>query len=442
MTSFYTRILLWFCLANLGTLVVSVSVSEMLAHRVYGNEPDWTALAAAADQHYIDGGEAGLLEWQRRMSDDHIDAWLFESGRNLSGHRPPSGPLAEMLPTLLESESIVLHPRPELFIAEQRVVGSDGVERRMVAERAPRPREHLRQLLKLQIAFSLLAIGVVSWFITRGIARPVRALSEATRRMADGALDTRVEERWTRGPDEVGALARDFNAMAARIEALVDHERGVLQDVSHELRSPLARLQLHLELARRASAAPLPQLERAEQEIARLDRLLTEILALTRLEAGLPGMTREPVDLAALARARVQDEEAITGTGPVTVDAAEPVRVSGSAPLLERALDNLIGNARKYGQVEGDSAGKIEITVKGSGGRAVLSVRDHGPGVSAEDLPSLFRPFFRGANAGGSSGQGLGLAVVARIAAAHGGEAYARPCRDGGLEVSLELPLA
>ncbi len=442
MRSFYSRVLLWFCLANLATLVVSVSVSEMLAHRVYGNEPDWVALATTADERYIAGGEAALQEWQSQTSEEHIDVWLFEGRRNLTPRRPPMGPLGDMLPTLLNSNDIVLHPRPELYIAAQLVTGSDGIERRMVAERAPRPREHLRRLLRLQMALSLLAIGVVGWFITRGIARPIRALSVATRHMADGALSTRVDERWTRAQDEVGALARDFNTMAARIEALIDHERGVLQDVSHELRSPLARLQLHLELARRASPAPLPQLERADAEIVRLDRLLTEILALTRLEAGLPGMTREPVDLSALARARVAEAANGSPALEANIDAPKAVFVSGSAPLLERALDNLLANALKYGHQPDEAAVRIDLSVHTSGHRALLRVRDHGPGVADADLASLFRPFFRGANAGGSQGQGLGLAVVARIAAAHGGEVQARNVPGGGLEVSVQLPLA
>jgi signal transduction histidine kinase len=422
--------------------VVSVSVSEILAHRVYGNEPDWTALATAADERYIAGGTPALLDWQGRISDEHIDAWLFEGNRNLTDRRPPVGPLADILPTLLMSENIVMHPRPELFIVSQRVTGSDGVERRLIAERAPRPREHLRRLLRLQVGLSLLAIGIVSWFITRGIARPVRALSQAARGMADGALSTRVDERWTRSQDEVGALARDFNTMAARIEALIDHERGVLQDVSHELRSPLARLQLHLELARRASPAPLPQLERADAEVARVDRLLTEILALTRLEAALPGMTREPVDLAALARARVAEAGQGAGGLNASIEADAAVFVSGSAPLLERAIDNLLANALKYGHRPDEAETRIDLSVRSSGPHAILRVRDHGPGVAQADLPSLFRPFFRGANAGGSQGQGLGLAAVARIAAAHGGEVRACNATGGGLEVCLQLPLA
>jgi signal transduction histidine kinase len=322
------------------------------------------------------------------------------------------------------------------------VIGSDGVPRQFVALRAPRPREQLRQLLAVQIVSSLLVLGVLGWFLARGIARPVRALSDATRRMSAGELDARVAQRWTRGSDEIGALARDFNAMATRIEALIANQRGVLQDISHELRSPLARLQLHLELARRESTAARPQLDRAESEIARLDRLLTEILALTRLEAGLPGMRREPCELTALARERIAERQSAAAAMPrqIALEASSPVWVSGSAPLLERALDNLLDNAIKYGCTAPDTPARVLVRIQQVGERAELRVRDHGPGVAEADLPSLFRAFYRGHNSAGQDGQGLGLAVVARIAGAHGGTVQAHPAAGGGLEVVVQLP--
>ena len=440
MSTLYRRLLLWFCIANVATLLCSVAITEQLARRAYGTEPDWNGLAQAADAAYVEGGIRALREWHARQRFEGIDAWLFEDGRDLVGTQPLPHTLEVMLPQLLANPGMVLHPRAEEFVASERVVGSDGVARQFVALRAPRPHEHLHRLLAVQILMSLLVIGVLGWLLARGVSGPVRALTATTQRMTEGDLGARVDEKWTRGRDELARLAGAFNTMAARLDALIAHERGVLQDISHELRSPLARLQLHLELARRQAGGSAPQIDRAEGEIARLDRLLTEMLALTRLEAGLPGMTRERCDLAALARARLAEAaEDLAAAGlRAELQASAPVFVLGSPPLLDRALDNLIGNAIKYGRGEGP----LEVGVAAIGDRAELRVRDHGPGVSDKDLASLFRPFYRGANAGGSEGQGLGLAVVARIAEAHRGEAVAAHAAGGGLEIRFRLPLA
>jgi signal transduction histidine kinase len=439
MSPFYRRLLLWFCIVNVATLLISVGITALLAHRAYGTEPDWATLARTANDTYIAGGVPALRQWAERERSDNVDALLFEGERNLFAPRPLPPLLMQVLPQLLLADSVVLHPRPELFIASQRVVGSDGVTRQFVGVRAPRPREHLHQLMTIQIVLSLLAIGIVGWRLARGIARPVRAVSDATRRMTAGELSARVDERWTRGGDELAALARDFNAMASRIEALIAHERGVLQDISHELRSPLARLQLNLELARREAGVAAPQLDRAEKEIARLDQLLTEMLALTRLEAGLPGMTRERYDLVALVRARVAEAGTELAASGQHVDIRAPasLEVSGSPALLERAVDNLLSNAIKYGR----GAGAIELRIAAVDRHVELSVRDHGPGVAEGELASLFRPFFRGSNAAKADGQGLGLAVVRRIVEAHGGEVTARNAAGGGLEICARLPL-
>jgi signal transduction histidine kinase len=293
----------------------------------------------------------------------------------------------------------------------------------------------------VQLALSLLFIGLVGWWVARSVAKPVQALRDATRRMAAGELSARVNHPGGARRDELAQLAGDFDAMAERIEALVTHDRRVLQDLSHELRSPLARLQLILDLAQRGDdpAAAGRYFQQAEQEIVRLDRMAGEMLALSRLEGDLPGMEREPVELAGLARecaARAQLEAQARGIR-LHVAADVPARVSGSTMLLERALDNLLANAIKFSP----EGGEVALGVHVEAGRATLSVRDHGPGVPPDELASLFRPFFRGSNAARADGHGLGLAIVQRVAKVHGGRVDAANAEGGGLEVRLELPL-
>jgi signal transduction histidine kinase len=436
----YRRLLLWFCLANVATLLISVWLTQDLARRAYGGELDWAVLAQSADQAYIQGGRDGLAGWaEQTRREEHFQVRLYENGKDLLD-RPLLPPLERHLPQLLGSDSIVLRPVPEVLLVGQKVVGSDGVARQMVALRGPRPpHARLQLLVWVQILLSILAIMIVGWWVARGIARPAAALQQAAQRMAEGDLTARVEGGYVQAQDELGLLAREFNRMAERIEALVAHERAVLQDVSHELRSPLARLQLILELARQeGGAAAAGHFSRAEHEISRLDLLIGELLALTRMEADLPGMAREPVDLAALAAECIAEAELEAGAhdARLRLDAPQPLETSGNAQLLARALDNLLANAIKFG-----AGGEVLVSLRREDGRACLSVRDHGPGVPEAELDKLFRLFFRGANGARADGHGLGLAIVQRIVRAHGGEVEAANAADGGLRITLILPV-
>jgi two-component system OmpR family sensor kinase len=259
--------------------------------------------------------------------------------------------------------------------------------------------------------------------------------------MAEGELSARVGRQGGLAHDELAQLAGDFDVMAGRIEALVAHDRGVLQDLSHELRSPLARLQLILDLARRGgdSEEGAAYFVQAEQEIARLDRMLGEMLALSRMEGGLPGMEREPLELAEVVHEGVEQSrlEADAQQVELQLTSIDSAMVSGNAMLLERALDNLLANAIKFSP----AGGRVEVTLRVDPPFAEISVRDHGPGVPADELALLFRPFFRGSNAARAEGHGLGLAIVQRVVRVHGGSIEVGNAEGGGLEVRLRLPL-
>ncbi|MCP1375739.1 sensor histidine kinase [Dyella lutea] len=445
-SSLYRRLLVGFCLANLVVLFVGGSLAQRFIEYTTAVEIDWSALARDASHAYDTGGGRGLAEWSREQHREGIEATLFEDCRPLTPFRAGPIMLRDLPSWLAAGHDVLVQPRPGLYLAVQPVQGADGRTRQLVALSRTHTRlhQHTRQtiLLAVQALLSLLLIGVIGWWIARSVARPVAALREATRRMAAGELSTRVHWKNGRGRDELAQLAGDFDAMAERIEALVAHDRGVLQDLSHELRSPLARLQLLLDFARRSEdpAEAAGYFARAEQEIQQLDRMTGEMLALSRLEGGLPGDQREPVDLAALARdgaARAQLEAAARGIA-LRLDAPSPVPVSCHALLLERALDNLLSNAIKFSP----PGGEIVLGAHTAAGQARLSVRDHGPGVPPGELAALFRPFFRGSNAPRAEGSGLGLAIVKRVAHAHGGGVHAENAAGGGLEVSLLLPLA
>jgi two-component system OmpR family sensor kinase len=455
-TSLYARLLVWFCVANLLVLVLGGLLAQRFIDYSTAVEINWVALAQEADQAYESGGQNALAAWVAQQRQQGVDATLFEHDQPLSAiHMNPR--LRAQLPEWLAvGHSVVMQPRPGFYVAIQQVTGKDGHSRQLLAisrsHQHLRPHMHEEILLVFQLVLSLLFIGLVGWWVARSVARPVEALRLAARRIAGGELSTRVGWQSGMAHDELAQLAGDFDMMAERIEALVAHDRGVLRDLSHELRSPLARLQLILDLARRSNvsteAAPVEiassqaaaYFEQAEQEIARLDRMLGDMLALSRMEAGLPGMDREPVELAEVVRVCLDRSRLEADSHPVELrlTSADSAVVSGSATLVERALDNLLANAIKFSP----AGGVVEATLRIDESFAEITIRDHGPGVPEAELELLFRPFFRGSNAGRADGHGLGLAIVQRVVQVHGGSILARNAESGGLEIRLRLPQA
>lgn len=445
-SSLYWRLLIFFCAANLLALGVGGLLTQRFIEYTTAVEINWGAVAQGADQAYESGGTAALADWSAQQRHEGIEATLFEQGQALVPIRLPSSVQGSLQTWLDEKRDVVLQPWPNLYLAIQQVKGEDGQTRQLVAvsrvHSRLRPQTRQTIFLAIQGVLSLLFIGIIGWWVARSVARPVEAISKATRRMASGELSARVGHQDDRAHDELAALARDFDAMAERIEALVAHDRSVLQDLSHELRSPLARLHLILDLARRSSDADeaAGYFQQAEQEIARLDSMTGEMLALSRLEGGIPGVNREPVDVVALLRECVRraELEAQARDITMTLNAAGSIMVSASGLLLERAFDNLIANAIKFSP----RGGQVELILQAVGGQVELAIRDHGPGVPAAELESLFRPLFRGSNAARADGHGLGLAIVQRVVRAHGGDIHANNAEGGGLIVHLHLPLA
>lgn len=440
----FWRLLIFFCIANLLVLVFSSWLTSRFITFSAEQDIDWPALAQSAEDAYDSGGANGLDNWVQQQHAEGIDATLYENGQPLRDIRLPPQMRDSLPGWLADGHNIALNPFPGFYIAVQQVTGSDGHARQLVALSSSRSRipRHMREkiLLGVQLALSLLLIGAIGWWVARSVSRPVEAMRDATKKMAEGDFATRVDRRWSNAHDELGQLASDFNGMAERIELLVAHDRGVLQDLSHELRSPLARLHLILDLAQHSASKEdaAKHFQHAEQEIARMDRMTTEMLALSRLEGGLPGMEHDDVDVAELAKERLDAARVEAHVRGIDLQIADvgPVIVHGSGILLERALDNIIANAIKFSPDQG----RVEVSVEQRQHYAEICVRDHGRGVPAEELGSLFRPFFRGTNAMHANGHGLGLAIVQRVAQVHGGEVTAQNAEGGGLAVTMRFP--
>lgn len=286
----------------------------------------------------------------------------------------------------------------------------------------------------LLVVAAVVAAGC--WPLARRITRRLEALRAGVEDLGAGALDRRVP---VEGRDEVADLARSFNAAADRIQRLVEAQRRVLASASHELRSPLARLRIALEMLadEDAGARPDPEAaarrrrlgDEAERDVAELDALIGDLLLAARLEAQGPGGEAATVDLHAL----LAEEAARVGADV----SGEPSPVRGDPRALRRMVRNLLENAARHGGGQGIEA-SVE-SLPGGGFRVVVA--DRGPGVPAQERERIFEPFYRpaGHREGADGGVGLGLALVREVASRHGGAARCLPRDGGGTRFEVEV---
>lgn len=307
------------------------------------------------------------------------------------------------------------------------------------------PPDHPRAPLPLVPAFaalltSLLCAALLAWYF----AKPIRHLRTAFEAAAKGQLDVRVSDKMGRRRDELADLGRDFDRMAERLNTLVDGQRRLLHDVSHELRSPLARLLAVIGLIRQQPERLEDMLGRMEREGGRINHLVGELLTLSRLEAGVIN-TDETVDLTELLAGIVDDARFEAGNQGREVyfsDNAD-VCVRANGQLLHRAIENIVRNALKHTPTGTPVAVRSEVD--GSGKTVQIMIEDRGNGVPAGQLDAIFTPFFRGNEPSSflndSDSHGLGLAIAQRVILASGGHIRASNRQDGGLQVIVDLPV-
>ncbi len=296
-------------------------------------------------------------------------------------------------------------------------------------------------LLRLLIVVGV--SGLVCWALARHFTQPITLLRDATRRLASGETDTRVGPALSKRNDEIGALGQDFDAMAQRIDALLAAQKQLLGDVSHELRSPLARLNVALALARQKSGPEAESmLDRIEKESERLASLIGEILTLTQVDNLGQPYPMTAFSLSDLVRevAADADFEGQARDKRVTVDALPEVELYGAPALLRRAIDNVLRNALRHTPTH--SAVTVRVEVDPGSNKVRLCISDQGPGVPPASLTEIFRPFVRveAARDRHSGGVGIGLAIAESAVRRHNGRIWAENLDGRGLAVCLELP--
>ena len=464
MKSLFLKIFLSFWAAQALFLVLAILVTIALRPARHGIESQGPQILAEVVNAYQSGGERAAHDYVEELwRTQHVRAFVFDpAGHELSGRQaplwiedarqggPPRGGLPhhhgwmdKLLPDRIMRQALTL----------------DGKRYTLVLELPSGPRVFFgpHDIPGLGIAIAVITSGLMCYLLAWSMTSPVTRLRKAAQSLAAGDLSARAGAPGGGRSDELAVLMRDFDRMAERIEGLVDSQSRLLKDVSHELRSPLARLSVALGLARqRATTDVAPELapevesalNRIELEADRLNQLIQRLLTISRLESGTDGLRKTILSLRELVEQVAHDAEYETpGRGcrvTARADAADEFLVEADPDLLRSAVENVVRNATRY-TAEGTT---VEVRLErqqaanGEAEEIIVRVLDSGPGVPDEALPKIFEPFYRLDDARNrqTGGAGLGLSIADRAVRLHGGQLRASNRKEGGLEMEIRIP--
>lgn len=445
----FLKIFLWFWLAM--ALIVGALTFVAWTQQ---NEPvvrQWQVVvgetmnvhAQTAAQIFDSEGKNGLDKFLERLGNSgRISAiGLFkENGEQISGGKIQFD-VQNILGKSLTSDAAEFERGETSSLIARKTALKSGETVALITqwERPPSPDFFpLSQGQVLRILAVILTAGLLCYALALYLTAPISKLSQATRKFAGGDLHTRLD---IKRRDELGDLSREFDRMAERIETLVTSEKRLTQDISHELRSPLARLNVALELARvKANPESQSLIERISTESNRLNEMISRLLVLSKLETGSENFEKHELNLTKIFEqvAADADFEAQGNGKSVKITQKDAVKVFGNETLLRSAIENVLRNAVRYTK----DATAVDVKLARNGKTAIVSIRDRGAGVPEEDLEKLFRPFYRVSQARDrkSGGIGLGLAIAERAVHAHSGSIKAENT-DEGLAVEIVLPL-
>lgn len=467
MRSLFWKIFLWFWFAM---LVLGGAIVWTTAHIGSNERPPLVERAlrqfndetGKAQQVFRDQGLTGLRAWLEKSHPRHTQIYLLDPlGRDMLGKPVPlhirrlammggspedfwrqfneqSGQRRGWRHWFGDEQGPTDWEGRRHIVSEQIFVPGRGVFSLVAAFVPPHPVWHLFTVPRLVIV--LLVSGLVCWVMARYLTAPLARLSSTARSFAEGELEVRVGSSITRRGDEIGELGRDFDDMAHRVQSLLEAQQRLLRDVSHELRSPLARLQAALGLARQRNHENVgTELDRIEREADRLNDMIGQILTLTKL-TGANELPKELVRLDEMVTEIVDDAsfEAQQQHKRIDLVESEALSLTGNPSLLHSAFENIVRNALRH--TGRDTA--VEIALRADNATAVFTVRDHGRGIDENKLSRIFDAFYRVEDARDrvTGGHGLGLAIAKRAVDLHDGSIVAGNVEGGGLKIEIRLP--
>ena len=465
MKSLFLKIFLSFWAAQALFVVLAILVTIALSPARHGIEAEGPQILAEVVNAYQSGGERAAHDYVEELwRTQHVWALVFDpAGHEISG-RPGRPRMDDARPDAPPPDIPIRGGVPHHHgwldnLIPNRVIRQgltlDGKRYTLVLILPPGPRVFFgpHDIPLLGITIAIISSGLMCYLLAWSMTSPVTRLRKAAQSLAAGDLTARTGAPAGGRTDELTELMRDFDRMAERIEGLVDSQSRLLKDVSHELRSPLARLSVALGLARqRVKPEVAPELEsqlnRIELEADRLNQLIQRLLTIARLESGSDGLHKTTLSLRELVEQVSHDAEyenpgrgcRVTADG--TADPADDFLVEADPGLLRSAVENVVRNATRY-TTEGTTVDvRLERQRSANGEEIVVRVLDSGPGVPNEALQKIFEPFYRLDDARNrqTGGAGLGLSIADRAIRLHGGQLRASNRKEGGLEVEIRIP--
>lgn len=439
----YRKIFVWFCFTMFTTCSAVFIVTVFIQGHAFS--PRWMTgvmdqNARSAVESYEFSGSPGLRRYFEEMSaSSRVEVALVDQfGHELSGRGIPDG-VGDVLATAQDSGQ-------SSFKTGMRWRGASVVERpegRFIFVAAFRPFESnwsngVIPLLRLAVA--LLSGGLLCLLLAGHFAKPIQVLQVVAGRIADGDLSVRASPVLGLRNDELSDLAEDFDRMADRVQTLLERQQALLADVSHELRSPLARMSLSLELLRRGDTEAV---ERMQVDMNRLDTSIGQILALARLEHRGTQQSLSVLNLRDVVESIAEDSrfEGSEHSKAIVLSRMDDCWLKGDPTLVRSCIENVVRNAVQYTKPFTEVSISLEFFGRDQKEFAKILVRDQGEGVPTEVLARLFDPFFRVARPGEQNrGTGLGLSIAQRIVTSHGGSIVARNQPSGGLEIEVRFP--
>lgn len=439
-----SRIFVWFWLVLLTAVFTTLLISRSL------EEPtEIRRLPASIMQQIRAYAESlqtaqSITELQNKLDSSEGHHWLLvniTTNEVLTPELLPKGFDLNWLTELSQLNRPRAFRHKNMFLAGPVVlnIGNEQVALYQQRQRPPQPWWRLGELPEhFLLLFTVLISAVASFILAVSISRPLRELLQQNLQFAAGKLDSRVS-KLTRRSDELGQLGHSFNTMAEKISALLNNQQRLLRDISHELRSPLARAHLALGLTERQQN--LEQLPRIKQELERLDIMLDELLTFSKLDAGQYTLDLQRFDLVELVNDILAVNQVESDAKQQQIQFAAPTEclIQADSRMLARAIENVLRNAIKYSPLQST----IHCSLSTGINEAILTISDQGPGIPASQLEAIFEPFYRVSDSRNNKtgGTGLGLAIVAQVVKQHNGMVKASLLTDGGLCITIQLPL-
>jgi two-component system sensor histidine kinase CpxA len=452
MRSLYWKIFLSFWLATILIIITTAWVTSEIAQKssIPARERVFMdSYANAAVTIFESGGQhAALKKWLDQIGASRkMTLYLLINDGEIIGNQPPPSVVKTISSHLVEErldEGVVKFGD---IIVSHKILSTSGKAYRLVAV-SERPLAHFVEIpwagLTLRLVIAMVISGIICYFLSIYLTQPLRSLRMAAKSIAKGQLSTRVGRFKGHHRDEIAELSGEFDLMAERLETIINSKERLLQDISHELRSPLARLQIAIELGRKkASHLAEAEFSRMETECFCLNTLIGEILEFARLDKSFAHLNRSLIDLPALLAQIIVDANFELGTKKpgVFLHRTEDCQLLLDERLVYRAIENIIRNALRYSSP--DPQVMVSLHIDESQSQVYIDIEDNGPGVPQEHLEKIFNPFYRvdRSREKKTGGYGLGLSIASRAINLHQGTISATNRKEGGLHVRISLPL-